>query len=80
MRTAAKCVSGGAPNPEIKMRFPGDGSGFEQELDNLYLLIAGMILEEQTNGECAPFEIQRRSFLHCLDICQTRPGGLMGAA
>lgn len=35
--------------------------------ENLYLLLAGMLLEEQTKGEVAPFKSARREFLSNLD-------------
>ena len=39
----------------------------EQILDNLYLLLAGMMMEEQTRGEFNPFRATRRHFLECMN-------------
>ena len=39
----------------------------EQMIDNLYLLLAGMMIEEQTKGEYSPFAGNRKSFLKSID-------------
>ena len=38
----------------------------EQMLDNLYLLLAGMMLEAQTKGEFHPFTSARQHFIECM--------------